>query len=266
MIRADHARRTLLTHAERLAQTATDTTLPNPATSTLAQADTLGQFLDTLTAQFTPHPGSLPHTLVPDNSAGHSSEEALDEERVLLATATAHPAELKNMRWLQPDDFTLTLHATLWQCMTALVHSGEPVDPVTVLWEAPRTPHRRPRPRRPHRSGLRPRRLTRILGTASPSTRATGPRIRRRHTNRRLRPRPGQHAAPADHRQPPRPGRPHHPAKPLATQHHPCAAGTPRTARPGPLPRRPATTSHRGPRTSTPMNPPLRPAPRRPEP
>ncbi|ELS55917.1 DnaB-like helicase N-terminal domain-containing protein [Streptomyces viridochromogenes] len=136
MIRADHARRTLLMHAERLAQTSTDTTLPHPAATTLAQADTLGQFLDTLAGQFAPHPGSLPRTPVPSTPAGHSSEEALDEERLLLATATAHPAEVKDMRWLQPDDFTLPLHATVWQCLTALVHNGEPVDPVTVLWEA----------------------------------------------------------------------------------------------------------------------------------
>lgn len=136
MIRADHARRTLLMHAERLAQTATDVTLPNPAATALEQADTLAQFLDTLAGQFAPHPGSRPRTSVPGTPTVHSSEEALDEERLLLATATAHPAELKNMRWLQPDDFTLPLHATVWQCLTALVHNGEPVDPVTVLWEA----------------------------------------------------------------------------------------------------------------------------------
>lgn len=136
MIRADHARRTLLMHAERLAQTSTDTTLPNPAATTLAQADTLGQFLETLAGQFAPHPGSLPRTSVPGTPAGHSAEEALDEERLLLAAATAHPVEVKDMRWLQPDDFTLPLHATVWQCLTALAHNGEPVDPVTVLWEA----------------------------------------------------------------------------------------------------------------------------------
>ncbi|MBC9715707.1 replicative DNA helicase [Streptomyces sp. TRM66268-LWL] len=136
MIRADHARRTLLMHAERLAQTATDTTLPNPAATTLDLADALGQFLDTLAGQFAPHPGSLPRTSVAGTLAGPSGEEALDEERLLLATATAYPAELKAMRWVQPDDFTLPLHAAVWQCLTALVRNGEPVDPVTVLWEA----------------------------------------------------------------------------------------------------------------------------------
>ncbi|MET9185161.1 DnaB-like helicase N-terminal domain-containing protein [Streptomyces tendae] len=136
MVQADHARRTMLIHAERLVQTAADTTLPNPAATTLAQADTLGQFLDTLAGRFASHPGSLPRTEVPATRAGQRGEEPIDEERLLLATATAHPAELKDMRWLQPDDFTLPLHAGLWQCLTALVHNGEPVDAVTMLWEA----------------------------------------------------------------------------------------------------------------------------------
>ncbi|KPC62674.1 DnaB-like helicase N-terminal domain-containing protein [Streptomyces chattanoogensis] len=136
MIRADHARRMLCMHAERLAQTATDATLPNPAATTLAQADTLGRFLQNLSGQFAPHPGSLPRTVLPEAPPRDSGEEALDEERLLLATATAHPAELKDMRWLMPEDFALPLHASLWQCLTSLVHRGDPVDPVTVLWEA----------------------------------------------------------------------------------------------------------------------------------
>lgn len=136
MIRADHARRMLRLHAERLAQTSTDATLPNPAAATLAQADRLGQFLETLSGQFAPHPGSLPRTPLPQTPPRNIGEEVLDEERALLATATAHPAELKDMRWLQSEDFALPLHAALWQCLTSLVHRGEPVDPVTVLWEA----------------------------------------------------------------------------------------------------------------------------------
>ncbi|MDF3292386.1 DnaB-like helicase N-terminal domain-containing protein [Streptomyces silvisoli] len=136
MIRADHARRMLRMHAERLAQTATDPTLPNPAAATLTQADTLGRFLEELSGQFAPHPSSLPRTVLPETPPRDSGEEALEEERLLLATATAHPADLKDMRWLLPEDFTLPLHAALWQCLTSLVHRGDPVDPINVLWEA----------------------------------------------------------------------------------------------------------------------------------
>ncbi|MFD3332188.1 DnaB-like helicase N-terminal domain-containing protein [Streptomyces sp. NPDC058700] len=40
------------------------------------------------------------------------------------------------MRWLAPEDFTDPLHAGLWQCASTLAHRGEPLDPVTVMWEA----------------------------------------------------------------------------------------------------------------------------------
>ncbi|MEK8146157.1 hypothetical protein NKH18_47920 [Streptomyces sp. M10(2022)] len=62
MIQSDHARRTLLMHAQRLAQTAIDAALPHRAVDTLAQADALAQFLDTLAGQFarTPVPCHAP--------------------------------------------------------------------------------------------------------------------------------------------------------------------------------------------------------------
>ncbi|ALO96675.1 hypothetical protein SHL15_5611 [Streptomyces hygroscopicus subsp. limoneus] len=136
MIRADHARRSLRIHAGRLAQTAVDTTLPHRAKATVQQADVLARFLDDLSGRFAPHPGSLPRTSLTPAPARDTSEEALDEERLLIATATAHPAEARQMRWLVPEDFALPLHAALWQCLTALTHRGDAVDPVTVLWEA----------------------------------------------------------------------------------------------------------------------------------
>lgn len=136
MIHADHARRMLREHADRLCHIATDTTLPNPAVAVLGQADALSLYLDELGTRFAPHPGSLPRTPLPSSPPRETGEEALDEERLLLATATAHPDEVTAMRWLQPDDFTHPLHAGLWQCLVALTRRDTPVDPVTVLWEA----------------------------------------------------------------------------------------------------------------------------------
>ncbi|MCC3778209.1 DnaB-like helicase N-terminal domain-containing protein [Streptomyces sp. UNOB3_S3] len=136
MIRADHARRTLRLHAQRLAQATTDTTAPNPAITILAEADALTRFLDDLAGQFAPHPGSLPRTPLAAIPAWDTGEEALSEERLLLASAIAHPDEFTTMRWLQADDFALPLHAALFQCLSALAHRGDPVDTVTVLWEA----------------------------------------------------------------------------------------------------------------------------------
>ncbi|MFJ9900692.1 DnaB-like helicase N-terminal domain-containing protein [Streptomyces sp. NPDC091280] len=136
MIRADNARRVLRAHAERLASTASDPGLPNPVAATLGMADDIGRVLDSLAAQFTPHPGSFPRTALPPDAPRNAGEEDLDYERLLLATATAYPAQVPDMRWLTEADFLLPLHAALWQSITALVHRGDMVDPVTVLGEA----------------------------------------------------------------------------------------------------------------------------------
>ncbi|MFI1185779.1 DnaB-like helicase N-terminal domain-containing protein [Streptomyces californicus] len=136
MIRADHARRTVRVHAERLAQTAADTTLPHRIESTVALADGLGNLLDQLAGRFAPHPGSLPRTSVPPDAAAEAGEEAVDDEKLLLASATSSPRAVQTMRWLTPSDFTVPLYGSLWRCVTGLVHRGGAVDPVTVLWEA----------------------------------------------------------------------------------------------------------------------------------
>lgn len=136
MIRADNARRVLRAHAERLASTASDPGLPNPATATLGMADDLGRVLDALAEQFAPRSGSFPRTPLPAEVPRQADQEDLDEERLLLATATAYPAEVRQMRWLTEADFLLPLHAALWQSITALAHRGDMVDPITVLDEA----------------------------------------------------------------------------------------------------------------------------------
>nr|WP_275405776.1 DnaB-like helicase N-terminal domain-containing protein [Streptomyces anulatus] len=136
MIRADHARRTLRAHAEQLARTADDTTLPHRVDATATQADRLCNLLAQLSERFAPHPGSLPRTPVPPESTPETSEESVDDEQLLLATATGSPQTVQTMQWLMPADFTVPLYGTLWQCITGLVHRGGPLDPVIVLGEA----------------------------------------------------------------------------------------------------------------------------------
>ncbi|MGW4289680.1 DnaB-like helicase N-terminal domain-containing protein [Streptomyces sp. NPDC004673] len=142
IVEAEHARRRLRTAARQLTHTARDRTLPAPLSSVFAAADALADTLDDLAACFPPHPGSVPRTPASPASpaADRIAEEdvvvAAEEERMLLATATAHPEHVQEMRWLSAEDFTYPLHAGLWQCLTALVRRGEAVDPVTVLWEA----------------------------------------------------------------------------------------------------------------------------------
>ncbi|MEU2231286.1 DnaB-like helicase N-terminal domain-containing protein [Streptomyces vietnamensis] len=136
MVEAEDARRRLRAAAERLVQTAHDISLPHPVQTVLAEADALAVTVDDIATRFPPRAGVLPRTPVPPPDTVPDHTEAAEEEQLLLATATARPADIESVRWLLAEDFTQPLHAGLWQCLTALVRRHEPVDPVTVLWEA----------------------------------------------------------------------------------------------------------------------------------
>ncbi|WP_019070539.1 DnaB-like helicase N-terminal domain-containing protein [Streptomyces hokutonensis] len=136
MVEAEHARRRLHGAAEHLVQTVHDASLPHPVRTVLDEAEALARVVDDIAARFPPRGGVLPRTPAPPSPPAPDYAEALEEEQVLLATATAHPAAIESARWLIPEDFTQPLHAGLWQCLTALTRRQEPVDPVTVLWEA----------------------------------------------------------------------------------------------------------------------------------
>ncbi|MGK9462174.1 DnaB-like helicase N-terminal domain-containing protein [Streptomyces sp. G6] len=135
MVEAEHARRRLLTAAEHLVHTVHDASLPLPVQTVLAEADALTAVVDDIANRFSPRSGVLPRTPAPPPAAPDHTE-AVEEEQLLLATATARPDDIDAVRWLVPDDLTLPLHAGLWQCLTTLARRNEPVDPVTVLWEA----------------------------------------------------------------------------------------------------------------------------------
>ncbi|MFF0165462.1 DnaB-like helicase N-terminal domain-containing protein [Streptomyces prasinus] len=135
MVEAEHARRLLLTAAERLIHTVHDASLPLPVQTVLAEADALAAVVDDIANRFPPRSGILPRTPAPPPAAPNHTE-AVEEEQLLLATATARPDDIDAVRWLVPDDLTQPLHAGLWQCLTTLARRGEPVDPVTILWEA----------------------------------------------------------------------------------------------------------------------------------
>ncbi|MFB7025835.1 MULTISPECIES: DnaB-like helicase N-terminal domain-containing protein [unclassified Streptomyces] len=136
MVEAEHARRRLRAAADRLVQTVHDASLPEPVQAVLAEADALTVTVDDIATRFPPRAGILPRTPVPPSNPVPDPTEAAEEEQLLLATATARPSGIESVRWLLAEDFTQPLHAGLWQCLTALVRRQEPVDPVTVLWEA----------------------------------------------------------------------------------------------------------------------------------
>ncbi|MFD3997389.1 DnaB-like helicase N-terminal domain-containing protein [Streptomyces sp. NPDC058583] len=136
MVRSEYARRSIRLHADTLAMAAQDVTVPDRPAHVLAAVDELARQLDALSRDFPAHPGSLPRTPTPPTPPCPQDDEAEDQERMLLASAVSGPAAVKNMRWLVGEDFTLPLHAGLWQCVSALGHRGDPVDPITVVWEA----------------------------------------------------------------------------------------------------------------------------------
>nr|WSW42391.1 replicative DNA helicase [Streptomyces sp. NBC_01001]WSW63167.1 replicative DNA helicase [Streptomyces sp. NBC_00998] len=135
MVRSGHARRVLRRHAGLLAQAARAPG-PDPARTVLTRSDQLAVYLDGLATVFPSHPGSIPRTPTAPTAAAQTSAEAADEERMLLAAATAHPEDLPRMRWLHETDLTTPMHAALFACLTGLARRGAPVDPITVLWEA----------------------------------------------------------------------------------------------------------------------------------
>jgi replicative DNA helicase len=136
MVEAEHARRRLRAAAEHLVQTVHDASLPHPVQTVLTEADTLAAVVDDIAARFPPRAGVPPRTPAPPPVPSSDYAEAVEEEQLLLATATAHPADIESVRWLVPENFIQPLHAGLWQCLTALARRRDPVDPVTVLWEA----------------------------------------------------------------------------------------------------------------------------------
>ncbi|MER6461699.1 DnaB-like helicase N-terminal domain-containing protein [Streptomyces sp. NPDC001228] len=136
MVEAEHARRRLAAAAEHLVHTVHDLSLPHPVQTVLTEADALATVVEDIAARFPPRAGVLPRTPAPPPPAAPDYTEAIEEERLLLATATVYPAGIEAVPWLLPGDFVVPLHAGLWQCLIALARRQEPVDPVTVLWEA----------------------------------------------------------------------------------------------------------------------------------
>lgn len=137
MILAGHLRRALREHAIRLEQFSGDRTLPDPAATVAEQADTLTRFLDRSEPHWPRRPGLVPRA-VPATTPlpGEEAEEDLAEERLFLATATARPDDLTHVSWLRPGDFTIPVHQGLHRHLTAMARRGDPIDPLTVVWEA----------------------------------------------------------------------------------------------------------------------------------
>ncbi|MEU1906580.1 DnaB-like helicase N-terminal domain-containing protein [Streptomyces hygroscopicus] len=135
--------RTVAAYATRLHQMARADTLRGSAEDTLRYVRVLLDVLSDLARRWgTDSRPVAPPTPLPQPAAAHQppvSEKLLADEEYLLAVLTAHPDALGDLvGWLRPEDFAEPGHGRIYRCLGALHHRGEPIDEVTVLWEAQR--------------------------------------------------------------------------------------------------------------------------------
>ncbi|NYI03422.1 DnaB-like helicase N-terminal domain-containing protein [Allostreptomyces psammosilenae] len=129
--------RTVTEHATRLHQAARADLLRGESEETLRQVDILTEVLADLARQW----GTRPATTAASTNAAPAAvcERHRADEQLLLATLIDRPDSLDSVvRWLRPEDFADRGHGQLYRCLAALHHRGEPIDPLTVLWEAQR--------------------------------------------------------------------------------------------------------------------------------
>jgi replicative DNA helicase len=143
MVLEGEIHRSVTEHAIRLHQHARADALRGEVDDALHQADILTGVLGDLARRW----GTEPRPVEPVTSpapatvglpAGRAGQVAADE-RFLLATLVDQPATMGEVvGWLRPGDFADPAHGHLYRCLGALHHRGEPVDRMTLLWEAQR--------------------------------------------------------------------------------------------------------------------------------
>jgi len=132
--------RSVAEHAVRLHQAARADAIRGEVEESLHRAQVLTEVLADLGRRW----GVQPRAVAPRGPAPAASqpfpppdEHLLADERHLLGALVEHPARLDQViAWLRPEDFAVPAHGRLYQCVAALHHRGEPVDRLTVLWEA----------------------------------------------------------------------------------------------------------------------------------
>ncbi|SDP40843.1 DnaB-like helicase N-terminal domain-containing protein [Actinacidiphila guanduensis] len=134
--------RTVTEHAVRLHQIARADAVRGEADNTLHHADVLAAVLEDLARRWGtgPRPASpAPTLLVPASPAPAEAGTVADNEQLLLAALTERPTGMEEVvGWLRPQDFADRAHGELYRCLGALHHRGEPIDQITLLWEAQR--------------------------------------------------------------------------------------------------------------------------------
>ncbi|SCF77939.1 DnaB-like helicase N-terminal domain-containing protein [Streptomyces sp. MnatMP-M17] len=135
--------RTVTEHAVRLHQAARADALRGGVEGTLHQADVLAGVLGDLARRWGTEPRPQAPTTPPAIAAAEpplaGMDEVAEDERFLLAVLTDRSGAMDAVAgWLRPDDFADPAHAHLYRRLGALRHRGEPIDRMTLLWEAQR--------------------------------------------------------------------------------------------------------------------------------
>ncbi|MGW4492340.1 DnaB-like helicase N-terminal domain-containing protein [Streptomyces sp. NPDC004376] len=134
--------RTVARHAIRLHQVARADALQGVVEGALRSADALTGVLADLALRWgtDPRPVAPPATAaVAPGAPPVRADLVAEDERFLLAVLVEQPLALDEVvAWLRPGDFADPAHGQIYRCLGALHHRGEPIDRMTLLWEAQR--------------------------------------------------------------------------------------------------------------------------------
>lgn len=135
--------RSIAQHAVRLHQAARADALRGEVEEALHHADVLSGVLDDLARRWGTEPRSVAPAAQPVTAPAAPpqvrADQVAEDERFLLAVLAEQPTVMDQVvGWLRPVDFADPAHGQLYRCLGALHHRGEPVDRITLLWEAQR--------------------------------------------------------------------------------------------------------------------------------
>ncbi|MFE7623036.1 DnaB-like helicase N-terminal domain-containing protein [Streptomyces sp. NPDC057509] len=131
---------TVAQHAVRLHQAARADALQGQVDGALRRADVLASVLHDLARRWGTEPRPVPAAEPPARDRGGPVRASVvEDEQFLLAVLADRPKAMDAVvGWLRPGDFADPVHGQLYRSLGALHHRGEPVDRLTLLWEAQR--------------------------------------------------------------------------------------------------------------------------------
>ncbi|MGW1104291.1 DnaB-like helicase N-terminal domain-containing protein [Streptomyces sp. NPDC002540] len=135
--------RSIAQHAIRLHQVARVDALQGEVEGALRSADVLTGVLTDLARRWGTDPRPVAPAAAPATAPVAQppvrADQVAEDERFLLAVLAEQPRAMEEVvAWLRPGDFAEPTHGQLYRCLGALHHRGEPIDRVTLLWEAQR--------------------------------------------------------------------------------------------------------------------------------